>query len=200
MKCNQCSEAIPAKSAHAISKNECPFCGGEIMDPTLQDILTNLNLLMKEAGPHMEAVEEWLNSNYQLYKGGSMKRSPTGIIQDDVIEGSGSITAQIQRRAEIGKMTGGKLTRKDILEKIKGEGGYAADPAEFVGEDPDYGHIDMSQETASPLSKREAEQMLSAINGAKPDPVKEYYEMEKLKKLQRTGGATPKISKVGGGD
>ena len=59
MICMSCKETIPSKFAHSIKMNMCPLCGGEIMEPVLQKILTDLQLIMKEAEPFMTEVEEW---------------------------------------------------------------------------------------------------------------------------------------------
>ena len=200
MKCLSCEENIPPKFAHAIKSNICPFCGGQIMPPLLQEALTSLHTIMKDAEPYMEQIEEWLGANYGLYKKGSKSStvvesgdpfSPVG--EDDVDallnrqKAAAKMTAEFQKRAEIGKISSKGLDKKSIIEKVNGGGGYAAAPSEFVGIDPDYGPIDMSQETEDPLTTREAAQMIHDIAEDDNDPVKAYYEKENLKRIHNRG-------------
>lgn len=170
----------------------CPLCGGEIMDPALQQVFASLQNIMKEAEPFMSEVEEWFASNYSLRKGAAPRegQQPSGGIFDE--ENFDEDT--LRRQTELAKSTINFQQRagikqpgmKSIIEKIQGG---AADPSEFVGVDPDYGPIDMSGESAGvPLSQKDQLAMMQAMNqnvSVSDDPVKEYYEIEKLKKLQR---------------
>ncbi|CAN5951424.1 unnamed protein product [Sphagnum jensenii] len=167
------------------------------MDPALQEVLTDLQLVMKEAEPYMDSVLEWFASNYQLYK--ENKRAATDIIQDseDFSEEAirkqteaARMTANFQKRAGIKKT----LDTKNILEQIKGGGG-AADPSEFVGVDDDGSVVDMSEEDHTPLSPREASQMISSIGGNDEEVVKNYYEMQKLRRAQFGSNNTPKVNR-----
>jgi hypothetical protein len=203
MKCNACSEVVPPKFAHSIKKNECPFCGGEIMDPALQSVLSNLQDIMKAAEPYLAEVEEWFASNYSLRKVKQRETGPGtiphphlpsgGILDDEEVDEeimrrqveAAKTTATFQKRAGVKGMDA-----KSLIEKIQGGKG-AADPSEFVGEDEFYGKIDMSEETNTPLTEKEVSTMIQAMNQEissedDNDPVKNYYELEKLKKLQRT--------------
>lgn len=199
MKCNACQETISPKFAHSIKLNICPFCGGEIMAPELQRILSGLQVLMVEAEPFITDVEDWFASNYSLRKGAAPKenhQAPSGGIFDE--ENFDEET--LRRQTELAKSTINFQQRagikqpgmKSIVEKIQGG---AADPSEFVGVDPDYGPIDMSGETAgAPLTQRDQLAMMQAMNqnaSVSDDPVKEYYEIEKLKKLQRPQATGP---------
>lgn len=202
MKCRSCEETVPSKFAHSIKMNMCPLCGGEIMDPALQKVFADLQIIMKDAEPFMTEVEEWFASNYSLRKGAAPREGqqmPSGGIFDEENFDEDMLRRQtelaksainFQQRAGIKQQQPGGM--KSIVEKIQGG---AADPSEFVGVDPDYGPIDMSNEDAgAPLTQRDQLAMMQAMNQGGPvsdDPVKEYYEIEKLKKLQRqqpTGG------------
>jgi Zn-finger nucleic acid-binding protein len=196
MKCRSCEETVPSKFAHSIKMNMCPLCGGEIMDPALQKVFTDLQTIMKEAEPFMPEVEEWFASNYSLRKGGAPRETqqgqqlPSGGIFDD----QNFDEETLRRQTELAKSTINFQQRagikqpgmRSIVEKIQNG---AADPSEFVGIDPDYGPIDMSNETAgAPLTQKDQLAMMQVMNAGGPvsdDPVKEYYEIEKLKKLQR---------------
>eukprot|EP00697_Spironema_sp_BW2_P008858 gnl/Spiro4/23583_TR11653_c0_g2_i1.p4 gnl/Spiro4/23583_TR11653_c0_g2~~gnl/Spiro4/23583_TR11653_c0_g2_i1.p4 ORF type:complete len:211 (+),score=8.11 gnl/Spiro4/23583_TR11653_c0_g2_i1:6835-7467(+) len=197
MKCRSCEETVPSKFAHSIKMNMCPLCGGEIMDPALQKVFTDLQTIMKEAEPFMTEVEEWFASNYSLRKGSppkegspySQQLSTGGIFDEQNFD-----EETLRRQTELAKSTINFQQRagikqpgmRSIVEKIQGG---AADPSEFVGIDPDYGPIDMSNEVAgAPLTQTDQLAMMQAMNTGGPvsdDPVKEYYEIEKLKKLQR---------------
>jgi hypothetical protein len=194
MKCKTCEEVIPSKFAHAIKTNVCPFCGENIMEEALQNILVELQTLMKAAEPFMEQVEEWLGSNYSLRKGGKLKEPSQNLSSGGIFDENGVDEETMRRQTELAKSAISFQQRagikqpgmKSIVEKIQGG---AADPSEFVGIDPDYGPIDMSGESAgAPLSKTDQMAMMQAMGSSGPvsdDPVKEYYEIEKLKKLQR---------------
>lgn len=196
MKCNVCKEEISPKFTHSIKLNVCPFCGGEILDPALQKILTDLQAIMKEAEQFMDEVEEWFASNYSLRKLSNNKiaEKPSPDVFDDENFDEETIRRQteaaktvtnFQKRAGI---KGGDM--KSIVERIQ-SGVGAADPSEFVGIDPDYGPIDLGAEDApaAPLTQKEAMAMVQAMSqnstAHSDDPVKNYYEIEKLKKLQR---------------
>lgn len=204
MICKSCKEIIPSKFAHAIKTNICPFCGEEIMDSELQSVLSELQSVMKNAEPYMEAVEEWLSSNYSLKKvvKGSHSSSTLSPIKEGEDESfdeesirrqteAAKNTTDFQKRAGIKAHSGG-MSAKELIAQIKGGSG-AADPSEFVGEDPDYGHVDFSNEVPSaPLSQKDALQMISALGGEEQvqdsdDVLKNYYDMQKLKRLQSSG-------------
>ena len=196
MQCKNCSEAIPSKFSHAIKSNTCPFCGLEIMEKELQSILISLQSIMKDAVPFMDQVEEWLGSNYSFFK--SKNKDITTSNKSNENDDNESIAeAIIKAKAELAKSAidfqkrAGvkKLDTKSLIEKIRGGVG-AADPSEFVGEDPDYGPMDFSDETSiGTFTSLDAEEMSSSLNTGDDDPVAKHYELEKLKKLQRnTGG------------
>ncbi len=208
MKCNACQETISPKFAHSIKLNICPFCGGEIMDAELQRILSGLQILMTEAEPFLTDVEDWFASNYSLRKGKVREPSSPGHPAGQHLPSGGIFDEEnfdeetIRRQTEVAKATANfqKLagvktnTMKSLVEKIQ-SGQGAADPSEFVGIDPDYGPIDMSEESAgAPLTQRDQLAMMQAMNqggSVSDDPVKEYYEIQKLKKFQKgqpTGG------------
>lgn len=177
----------------------CPLCGGEIMEPALQDVLKNLQIIMKDAEPFMSEVEEWLATNYSLRKGSAndvkAKQRPLNEDGEEETFDEESIrkqTAAAKSAIDFQKRAGIKTNdMKSLVEKIQ-SGKGAADPSEFVGIDPDYGPIDMSNESGSaPLTERDAMQMVSALDHLPPanedaeEVIKNYYEIEKLKKLQR---------------
>lgn len=152
---------------------------------------------MKEGEPYMEQIEEWLASNYSLRKGAKPKEGgPQSLPSGGIFDEDSFDEETLRRQTEAAKTTINFQKRagikgndmKSLVEKIQ-SGGGAADPSEFVGEDPDYGHIDMRDEVAgAPLTKKDAAAMMQALNQGpvqSEDPVKEYYEIEKLKKLQR---------------
>lgn len=200
MKCMSCNENISAKFTHSIKTNICAFCGGEIIPAALQNILVNFQVLMKDGEPYMEQIEEWFASNYSLRKHNIQNvqkdfvssQSSGGIFDDENFD-----EETLRRQTELAKNTASFQQRagiknngmKSIVDQIRGGEG-AADPSEFVGVDPDYGVIDMSKEEAgAPLSQKDALAMMQAMNqnniSASNDPVKDYYEIEKLKKLQK---------------
>ena len=68
MKCKSCNEDVPPKFTHALAVNICPLCGKDIMDIKLKNILGELKIAFDESKEYMDAVEDWLFSNYSLKK------------------------------------------------------------------------------------------------------------------------------------
>lgn len=206
MKCKACNEQIPSKFTHSIKINTCPLCGEQIMDEILQEILNNLSSLMKKAEENnfIPDVEEWLSSNYKLNKSNKTINTNNNLDDDNDFseEGIKKQTEAAKTAEQFQKAAGVKKSNlKDIIEKIQNGGGAAA-PEEFVGEDEFYGHIDLGEELKNeganikPISEKDAMDMVKAMNlqsnkNTDDDSVlKEYYELQKLKRLQRapTGG------------
>ena len=187
MKCMSCEETIPSKFTHAIKSNTCPFCGAEIMEAALQTILSSLQTLMKEAEPYIDVVEEWFASNYSLRKGNKTSQDDDNFDEDSIKKQTEAAKSAIAFQQRAGIKAGNDV--KSLIDKIQ-NGKGAADPSEFVGIDEDYGPVDYSKdEPGQPLSKTEALTMMQALNQAptqtSDDPLKDYYEIQKLKKLQR---------------
>jgi Zn-finger nucleic acid-binding protein len=199
MKCNNCDNEILAKFTHALQANSCPFCGGAIMDETLQKILSTLKDVFDEAGAYMPQIEDWLFSNFQfkrisenevvinkekfnqtetfnfpvpgggLGRGNSVKRSGEG--------GGTSNTPPQTIFAQRAAKLGGVDFQKDI-EYIKGNSNSISDLD--VEENIGNASFDDSNIPKVPLAGREKAQ-LSDIFGP-PDPV---LELEKVKRIQR---------------
>lgn len=68
MKCMSCSAEIPPQWVSAIQKNECPGCGGEIMNEAMKDLLKDLTDAMKRMPNDPEGLAGWLLSNYDILK------------------------------------------------------------------------------------------------------------------------------------
>ena len=73
MKCISCEVEINPKWKHAIDINLCPFCGKEIMDSQLKDLLTSLADLMTKMQGYSEQLNDWMLSNYNFIKTDSPK-------------------------------------------------------------------------------------------------------------------------------
>lgn len=201
MRCISCQNQIDPKFKHAISQNQCPMCGGAVMSVELHKILNKLQKIMEEAKPFMVEIEGWLFTNYSIGKSkqqnqrsdnsNSSETDEGGIFDTDMdeetIRKQTELAKQFQQRAGVPKVNSGL---KSVVNQIKAAG-TNADISEFVGVDPDYGPIDMSKEVSAPLSSEEKDQMKSIINAqysvketAQENAVREYYELQKVKKLQ----------------
>jgi hypothetical protein len=210
MKCQSCEEAISPKFGHAIEINACPYCGQNLMQPELHQVLRDLKNVMKEAEPFMDQVKDWLSANYSL---GISKQSTqvsahpqSELIMDDQFDEN---TLLRQTQLAKGQLNGFQqranvkpqpTSAKALIQKIQGGGGYAAEPSEFVGEDPDYGAIDMSNETGEKLSSTDKEAMkniLEAQYSNKDNALEQALELEKIKKLhQGPKGTGPTIKRA----
>ena len=82
MKCITCQADIPPAWVNAINKNECPGCGGVIMDDSAKELLTQLREAMAKMPNDPEGLAGWLMSTYDLFPKGTIEptnfhRKPT---------------------------------------------------------------------------------------------------------------------------
>lgn len=82
MQCLTCHAEIPPQWVNAIQRNECPGCGGPIMDDASKELLTELKEAMGKMPNDPEGLAGWLLSNYTLTKIGAAEptefhRKPT---------------------------------------------------------------------------------------------------------------------------
>jgi len=71
MQCMSCKADIPPAWVNAIQRNECPGCGGPIMDESSKELLDELRTAMEEMPNDPEGLAGWLLSHYKLHKIGS---------------------------------------------------------------------------------------------------------------------------------
>lgn len=198
MKCNSCSEDVPAKFAYAISINACPLCGGAIVDPEVKVILNELEACLNKAKDHMEQMEDWLFTNFQLRK---IKENEVVIDKDEL-----PATVRDEERQGRGKginvrrsgdddtdedgIGSNKLSPKRAIDIIRGRAGSGlADPSEFVGTDDEGNEIDLEAEAGEGLDRNEVDQMANLFgDGMHSDPkenARHDAHLQKLKNLQR---------------
>lgn len=206
MLCKSCKEDIPSKFTHALSRNECPLCGAEIIDDKLKDIISNLKLVLSDASEYMNEIEDWLFSNFSF-----KKIHPGQVVLDK--EQFEKLSAQsIQRQFVPGQGRGAIVNRNDdqdsqdmsgfskragvvgnhkkALDFIKGRPTLgAAHPSEFKGVDDEYG--DINEDNLPPLNQNEAQQMDSIFANSGGESSHEL-ELQKLKRLynQNAGNGT----------
>lgn len=68
MKCISCEIEINPKWTHAIDRNICPFCGNDIMEGNLKNLLTTLRENMEALQKYPDQLNDWLLSNYSFIK------------------------------------------------------------------------------------------------------------------------------------
>jgi hypothetical protein len=73
MKCITCQADIPPAWVNAINKNECPGCGGVIMDDSSKELLVQLREAMIKMPNDPEGLAGWLMSTYDLLPKGSIE-------------------------------------------------------------------------------------------------------------------------------
>lgn len=71
MQCMSCRADIPPAWVNAIQRNECPGCGGPIMDEASKELLDELRSAMEEMPNDPEGLAGWLLSHYRLQKIGT---------------------------------------------------------------------------------------------------------------------------------
>jgi hypothetical protein len=73
MKCISCEVDINPKWKYAIDKNICPFCGSNIMEEHLKNLLSSLADVMDKLQQYPAQLNDWLLSNYNFIKTDSDK-------------------------------------------------------------------------------------------------------------------------------
>ena len=68
MKCISCETEINPKWKHAIDINVCPFCGQNILEEHLKNLLADLAKTMLALQQYPDQVNDWLLSNYNYVK------------------------------------------------------------------------------------------------------------------------------------
>jgi len=198
MKCNSCSEDVPAIFSYAISMNACPLCGGNIVDPNVQIIINDLKAVLNKANDHMDQIEDWLFTNFQLRK---VKENeividknelPATVRDDERQQGKGK-GINVRRANGDGESDGvgtGQINPKNAIDFIKkGGAGGLADPSLFVGTDDEGNEIDLASEAGEGLNKNEVNQMANLFgDGMHSDPrdsARADAHIQKLKSLRR---------------
>ena len=67
MKCISCQSEINPKWSHAIDINICPFCGSNIMEGELKDLLKSLSDTLIALQKYPTELNDWLQSNFSYY-------------------------------------------------------------------------------------------------------------------------------------
>lgn len=68
MQCISCNVEINPKWQHAIQNNICPFCGNNIIEEHLKNLLSVLRDTMEALQAYPQQLNDWLLSNYQFIK------------------------------------------------------------------------------------------------------------------------------------
>ncbi len=144
MKCKSCDENISSKFKHSIQQNQCPFCGNEITDATLNGLFRNLFELIGQFAEYETELKEWMFENLNMVDASLVKKTstqfPAGVrsikedLPDEVIEGGVKQRSTIvSARARAGV----KEINDDELKAIKAQiaahanGGVEFPPKEF---------------------------------------------------------------------
>jgi hypothetical protein len=196
MKCNSCSEDVPAKFQHAISINSCPLCGEHIVDPNVQIIINDLKAVLNKASEHMDQIEDWLFTNFQLRKLKEdeiviNKNELPATVRDEERQGGGKPKPLRRANGDVEEGVGtGQINPKNAIEFIKkGGAGGLADPSLYVGTDDEGNEIDLASEAGDGLNRNELGQMTNLFgDGMQIDPkesARADAHLQKLKSLRR---------------
>jgi hypothetical protein len=186
---------IPLEFNHAFSNNQCPACGGKILD---EDVIGSF-LELKEVALAYPKSEDFLSviiSSFKFEKTGPfyvsepesveveekqlspvptqaiVKTTPKPIIRTNksIVEGQ-----KLNSNNDIFMKRAGADRLKNIVQDIKSKTQEAADMEDFEGEDLD----------ATPLSRNEGGVL---ENMFEPNKAEQILELEKIKRLQNRGG------------
>lgn len=205
MKCASCKESIDTKFQAALRKNECPFCGMEIMPDKLRVLLEDFKILFSDASEFPDEVAEYLSTNFGFHKlsddelrRAKMKNGALRIRQEgdeDGDEGDGEELSQFAKNAGIKTFkkrnpikTVSDYTR--VISEIQNEdeeaGSDMSDEERLAAYDSDIGPSTGSSLSiggdARPLSGSDAQQ-LSGLFDDGPNPI---FEAERLRSLRRS--------------
>jgi hypothetical protein len=193
MQCQSCKEDVPAKFAHAISINSCPLCGHEIVPQFIKDILNELETVLNKAKDHMDQMEDWLMTNFQLRR---IRQNEVVINKDELPvaeperpQGKAGKGAAVRRAGDVETGTNPKRVQSAV-DFIKGKGSTGlADPSLYVGVDDEGNEVDLASEAADGLDRNEIGEMSSLFgNGIQTDSKEDAQSsamMQKLKRLSR---------------
>jgi Zn-finger nucleic acid-binding protein len=195
MKCNSCSEEVLAKFQYAISTNSCPYCGGQIVDPNVQIIINDLKAVLNKASEHMDQIEDWLFTNFQLRK---LKEDevvinknelPATVRDEERQQGKGK-GVNVRRSRDGDEDEGVSLSPKKAIDIIRGKASSGlADPSEFRGVDDEGNEIDLGSEAGEGLDRGELGQMSNLFgDGIQLDPkesARADAHLQKLKSMRR---------------
>lgn len=73
MKCMNCQAEIPPAWVAALAKNECPGCGGAIMDDFSRNLLNQIKEAMEKMPNDPQGLAGWLLSTFDLRPKGSVE-------------------------------------------------------------------------------------------------------------------------------
>jgi hypothetical protein len=73
MRCISCEVEINPKWTHAIDINVCPFCGSNIMEEHLKNLLSSLADVMNKLQAYPDQLNDWMLSNFNYIKTDSSK-------------------------------------------------------------------------------------------------------------------------------
>lgn len=68
MKCISCEIEINPKWKHAIDINVCPFCGNNIMNEFLKNLLSSLRDIMEKLYAYPDQLNDWMLANHNYIK------------------------------------------------------------------------------------------------------------------------------------
>ena len=197
MKCQSCQEVVSPKFKAALSSNLCPFCGDKIISEKLQEILAELQVIMKDAEEFPDEVADWFFADHQLKKIGSKQSA-------DMDEDDG-LTSFAKRAGIKSKPIKGAGKFKEVLEQIQ-LGDDEIESIEQREEVPqDYedltetglGHeremimVDDGS-VKKPLTGNDKSQLFDVFDNSGVSPV---LENEKLKRMQRQYQGGGKVSR-----
>ena len=194
MKCQSCQEEVSAKFKAAISKNECPYCGSTIVSEKLQEILSELQVLMKDAEEFPDEVADWFFTNYQMKKVDPKKVLQHNSVNDEDEDGL----------TPFAKLAGMKVKPpksskfKQVIEHIQADD-EEVEVAPRMSEPQDYEDLERQNvimapdPNAPPLTMNDAQQMIDLFDNSS---VNEELELEKLKRMRRQMLGDSKVKRV----
>lgn len=137
-----CNADIPPQWVNAIQRNECPGCGGMIMDDASKELLNELREAMSKMPNDPEGLAGWLLSNYVLRKVGAAEpvnfhRKPTAaeVAQEKKLKVAKNPVQDFLKRKDSG-VAKTVEARKDFAEIVNQiNSGDIEDPLYGNGED-----------------------------------------------------------------
>lgn len=197
MKCASCNSEIPSSFKHAISSNQCPACGGQIMDEETMAIIEDIeNTICSEATIREETAKKLAMAIVMRYtisldsditkpiqqKQSAMKIAPPSAAQtvskEDIINTSDLEKDEISVKE-----------REKIMEDVIRKKYNMANSTSLINED-NFSEEDNNIQNLDPDPKND---LTSALFGASDS--NSYLERERLARLAKQQNAFPRRSK-----
>jgi len=156
LKCKSCSAEINPKFKHAIDKNVCPFCGDQIFDEELKELLSALNVIVTDlSNNYKDDLDEWLYSNLNMVevnseRFNSMLPKHNNTSSKEVVKRYLPESSDYFNNPEVKEAMSKQEKAKEIVNKIKGN-------------------------SQKPIQRNAVEELTASVPSRSPEEIAKFY-------------------------